>query len=100
MTKKVSVPLVCELASMAGSKHPIPIVIVDKARIAFNIVGSFGRAGICAQRRPRRCLQRQRSWNAALFAAIGEARGGKVTGPQRRGLRRAVARFVQASAWW
>src|ERR1700677_2086146 len=41
MTKNVSVPLVCALASMAGTRHPIPIAIVDRLRIAFNICYSL-----------------------------------------------------------
>jgi hypothetical protein len=41
MTKNVSVALVCALASMAGIMHPIPIAIVDRPRIAFNIFYSL-----------------------------------------------------------
>src|ERR1700743_779659 len=41
MTKNVSVSLICALASMAGNKHPIPIAIVDRPRIAFNIFYSL-----------------------------------------------------------
>jgi hypothetical protein len=80
MTKNVSVPLVCALASMAGNKHPIPIAIVDRPRIAFNIFYSLQGREFARKKDPDVvCEGSSAEARSALCTAIGEARKGKVT---------------------
>src|ERR1700678_3450368 len=80
MTKNVSVPLVCALASMAGDKHPIPIAIVDRPRIAFNIFYSLQGREFARKKDPNVvCEGSSAEARSALCTAIGEAREGKVT---------------------
>jgi hypothetical protein len=80
MTKNVSVPLVCALASMAGNKHPIPIAIVDRPRIAFNICYSLEGREFARKEDPSVVYEGNAHGMAALCADIGEAKRGKVTG--------------------
>jgi hypothetical protein len=80
MTKNVSVPLVCALASMAGNKHPIPIVIVDRLRIVFNICYSLEGREFVRKKAPDAVCEGNAHGMADLCAAIGEAKRGKVTG--------------------
>jgi hypothetical protein len=80
MTKNVSVPLVCAPASMAGNKHPIPIAIVDRPRISFNIFYSLEGREFARKEDPSVVCEDNARAMAALCAAIGEAKRGKVTG--------------------
>jgi hypothetical protein len=80
MTKNVSVPLVCAPASMAGNKHPIPIAIVDRPRIAFNIFYSLEGREFARKGDPSVVWEGNAHAMAALCAAIGEVKRGKVTG--------------------
>src|ERR1700728_3601898 len=80
MTKNVSVPLVCALANMAGTRHPIPIAIVDRLRIAFYIYCSLEGREFARKEDPSVVCEGNAHGMAALCAAIGEANRGKVTG--------------------
>src|ERR1700733_9305870 len=80
MTKNVSVPLLCALASTAGNRHPIPIVIGDRLRIAFNICYSLKGREFARKKDPDAVCEGNAHRMAALCAAIGETKRGKVTG--------------------
>jgi hypothetical protein len=80
MSKNVSVPLVCALASMAGNKHPIPIAIVNRPRIAFNIFYSLEGRRFARKKDPDADCEGSAEARSALCAEIGEAKGGKVKG--------------------
>src|SRR6202021_609682 len=76
MTKNVSVPLVCAPASMAGNKHPIPITIVDRPRIAFNIFHSLEGREFGRKEDLSVVYEGNAHGMAALCADIGEAKRG------------------------
>jgi hypothetical protein len=65
---------------MAGNKHPIPIVIVDRLRIAFNICYSLEGREFVRKKTPDAVCEGNAHGMADLCAAIGEAKRGKVTG--------------------
>jgi hypothetical protein len=64
---------------MAGNKHPIPIAIVDRPRIAFNIFYSLQGREFAHKENPDAVCEGSAEARSALCTAIGEARERKVT---------------------
>jgi hypothetical protein len=65
---------------MAGNIHPIPIAIVDKPRIAFNIFYSLEGREFARKKDPDVVSEGNAKAISPLCADIGEAKGRKVTG--------------------
>jgi hypothetical protein len=65
---------------MTGNKHPTPITIVDRPRIAFNIFHSLEGREFARKEDPSVVYEDNAHGMVALCAAIGEAKRGKVTG--------------------
>jgi hypothetical protein len=64
---------------MAGNKHPIPIVIVDRLRIALNICYSLKGQEFARKKDLDAVCEGNAHGMADLCAAIGEVKRGKVT---------------------
>jgi hypothetical protein len=81
---------------MAGNKHPIPIAIVDRPRIAFNIYYSLEGREFARKKNPDAVCEGSAEARSALCADVGEAKGGKVTGwyMERRKINGAVFPFI------
>jgi hypothetical protein len=65
---------------MAGNKHPIPIAIVDRLRIAFNNCYSLEGREFARREAPSVVYEGNAHERAALCAAIRDAKREKVTG--------------------